>query len=130
MWALVAVAVVAGIAVYEYLKQPTSPAELAAAADKTKAAALAAQRQLTGGYTPPPVAADRAQMCGLLATDYQAADVWSRTYLGPALPVPARLKLMLSVHSYATWPAEAKRVYCAYVEQLAPTNFPHAHWGG
>lgn len=129
MWALVAIVAVAGAVVYELWNRPKTAVGIAAAA----ADAAKVPGRLPGAYTPPPVAADRAQMCGLLATDYQAADVWSRTYLGPALPVPARLKLMLSVHSYATWPAEAKRVYCAYVEQLAPTNFPsgpHAHWGG
>ncbi len=137
MWALIAVVVVGGVALYEWLREPTA-AEVLAAAQKVRDAARAApltpeQRKLaalTAGLpAAPPVAADRVKMCGLLAGDYNAADLWSRGYLGPALPVPERLKLMLSVTTYANWPIEARRVYCAYVQELAPTQFPHGHWG-
>lgn len=144
MWALVAVVIVGGIALYEYVTQPAGlAAGLAAAAEKARADADAATKsaarqgelaaKVQGLLAPPPVAADRAKMCGLLATDYHAADLWTAKTLGSALPVPERLKLMLSVTPYAAWPPEARRVYCAYVQELAPTHFPggpgqHGGW--
>lgn len=113
---LVAVAVIA----YEYFKE-------------TPATSLPPGLRM-GLSNLPAADPTLATKCGLLATDFHDADVWSATYLGKSLALNQRLVLMRSVFAYPTWPGYAVRSDCVLNPTVAPpplaqSNRP-THWQG
>lgn len=68
-------------------------------------------------WAPPGlIAPSRAVACFLEEGDYVKTDLWTSQSVGAALPLANRLVLMLSVKPYGTWPAYARRIFCALKE--------------
>jgi len=128
IWPALALAAVAGVALYEWWKSPPAQMRVPNLVNQVRASTVPNMALYS------TAAQQRAAACGYTSQDWLDAEKWSGAVLSPAIPLLARLKLMRSAQPPATWPASALRVWCTFVDTSPPNNpagptVRWSHWG-
>jgi len=130
IWPALALAAVAGVALYEWWKSPPAAMRVPNLIPPNQVRANAAPNM--ANYSVQ--AQQRAAACGYTSQDWIDSDRWTSQTLSPGIPLLGRLQLMRSAVPPAAWPAYALRVWCTFIDTSPPTNpagqmVRWSHWG-